>query len=107
MKAARLDYRWEIQSRQTAKDDFGSDVVTWDTVARVWGSWEPLKGSEKWTAQQFTETAVARVRMRYNSTVTALHRIKNSELGQFEIVGEPEQRRREGETVLNVSRVVE
>ncbi len=107
MKAGRLDHRWDIQTRKTVSDGFGEDVVTWNTVDTVWGSWEPLKGSEKWSAQQFVETAVARVRMRYNPTVTALHRIKNPELGQFEIMGEPEQRRREGETVLHVSRVVE
>lgn len=107
MKAGSLDYRWEIQERKVAKDNFGEDGVTWKTVTRVWGSWEPLKGSEKWSAQQFVETAVARIRMRYNQNITALHRIKNAELGQFEIIGEPEQRRRDGETVLNVSRVVE
>lgn len=107
MRAGQLDHRWEIQEQQTQRDTFGEDAGPWKTIETVWGSWEPLKGSEKWAAQQFVETAVARVRMRHNAAVTALHRVKNSELGQFEIIGEPEQRRREGETVLHVSRVVE
>lgn len=107
MRAGRLDRRWNIQERTTSDDGFSSSgTVTFPTVETVWGSWEPLKGSESWTAQQFVEKSVARVRMRYNTTVTATHRIQNDELGQFEIIGEPEQRRREGETVLHVSRVV-
>ncbi len=106
MRAGRLDRRWNIQERQTTTNSFGEEVVTWNTVETVWGSWETMKGSEKWTAQQFAEREVARVRMRYNATVTATHRIQNDEHGQFEIIGEPEQRRREGETVLHVSRLV-
>lgn len=105
-RAGNLDRRWEIQERSTTTNAFGEEEVTWNTVLTVWGSWEPMKGTEKWSAQQFVEQEVARVRMRYNSTVTATHRINNTDLGQFEIIGEPEQRRREDETVLHVSRVV-
>ena len=107
MRAGKLNRRWQIQSRQTTKNTFGEDAVTWLTVDTVWGSWEPLKGTEKWSAQQVVETAAARIRMRYNTTITAQHRIKNAELGQFDVIGEPEQRRRDGETVIHVSRVVE
>lgn len=106
MKAGTLNRRWKIQERQTTENSFGEEIVTWNTVDTVWGSWETMKGSEKWTAQQFASREVARVRMRYNSTVTATHRIQSDELGQFEVIGEPEQRRREGETVLHVSRLV-
>lgn len=105
-RAGELDRRWEIQERSTTTNSYGEEEVTWNTVETVWGSWETIKGSEKWSAQQFVERAVARVRMRYNTTVTATHRIKEATLGQFEIIGEPEQRRREDETVLHVSRVI-
>ncbi len=47
------------------------------------------------------------IRVRYNRTIMAKHRVNNSELGQFDVIGEPEQRRRDGETVIHVSRVVE
>lgn len=106
MRAGNLDRRWNIQENQPTTNAYGEEVPNWVTVETVWGSWETLKGTENWTAQQFAERKVARVRMRYNSTVTATHRIQNDELGQFEIIGEPEQRRREGETVLHVSRLV-
>jgi len=106
MRAGNLDRRWNIQERQTTTNSYGEEIVTWNTVKTVWGSWEPLKGSESWAAQQFVEQAVARVRLRYNTTVSATHRIQNDELGQFEIQGVPEQRRREDETVLHVYRVV-
>jgi len=106
MNAGNLDRRWEILSVTTTTNDFGEEEETWVTDSTVWGSWEPMKGSEKWAAQQVVERAEARVRMRYNKTVTALSRLKNDELGEFEVVGEPEQRRREGETVCNVSRIV-
>ena len=106
LRAGNLDRRWKIQERQTTTNSFGEEIVEWVAVDTVWGSWEPMKGSEKWTAQQFASREVARVRMRYNDTVTATHRIESDEHGQFEIIGEPEQRRREGETVLHVSRLV-
>jgi len=107
MKSGTLDRRWEIRSFTTTTNAYGEEEKTWATDQTIWGSWEPLKGTEKWAAQQVVERAEGRVRMRHNTTVTALSRLRNSELGEFEVIGEPEQRRREDETVVTLSRIVE
>ena len=106
MNAGNLDRRWKVLAKTTTTNSFGEEVETWAVDTTVWGSWEPMKGNEKWAAQQVVERAEARVRMRYNTAVTALSRLKSDELGDFEVIGEPEQRRRDGETVCNVSRIV-
>ena len=106
-RAGNLDRRWDIRSATTTTNAFGEEIRTWATAATVWGSWEPMKCSEKWAAQQVVERAEGRVRMRYNAAVTSQSRLRNSELGEFEVIGAPEQRRREGETVCNVSRIAE
>lgn len=107
MRAGQLDRRWRILERATNRNDFGENETGWVVIATVWGSWETLRGTEKWASQQFVERGVARVRMRYLANLTAEHRIESDELGQFEITGEPEQRRREGETVIHVTRAID
>lgn len=108
MKAGTLDRRWKLLEKVETTDDAGQPVVTWSTFDTVWGSWETVKGTEQWAARQFVEKSVARVRFRHSvgKQLTALNRIENDDLGQFEIIGEPEQKRREDETVVHVSRIV-
>lgn len=106
MNAGKLDRRWALRQSTETQDSYGQAVKAWSTIATVWGSWEPLKGNEKWNAQQFVERAEARVRIRYRSDIDGTYQIQNSELGTFEIIGEPEQKRRDGETVMQVSRII-
>lgn len=106
IRPGELDRRWNLRQLSTTQNDYGEDVQSYSTLDTVWGSWEPLKGNEKWTAQQFVERAEARVKIRYRSDIDGSFQLQNDELGTFEIIGEPEQRRREGTTVMQVSRII-
>lgn len=111
MRPGELDRRWTILERSVTpaglSDSEAEAFTAVSTNPTVWGSWEPLKGTEKWAAEQHVERAVARVRMRYRSDLTAEHRLSEPTLGEFEIIGEPEHRRRQDETVAHVSRIVQ
>jgi hypothetical protein len=49
--ARDLDRLWEIQERTTSSDGFSSEgTVSWTTIKKAWGSWEPMKGAVHFSA---------------------------------------------------------
>lgn len=77
MRSGRLRHRVTIQSPVVAVNGYGERIVTWSTVAVVWGAVEPLRGREFFEAEQVQAEISHRVVLRYrsgiNSTMRLLH----------------------------------
>ena len=52
MRASELRRQIVIQHASRVKDDFGSDVSTWATLATVYAKIEPLTGREFFAANE-------------------------------------------------------
>jgi SPP1 family predicted phage head-tail adaptor len=73
--AARMKFRVEIQSLSQATDNQGGFTDSWTTDATVWAEIEPLKGWERFQAQQTQTPLTHKVTMRYRSGVTTAKRL--------------------------------
>lgn len=77
MQIGRLNKRLAIQENSRTRNDYGEAEDSWTTATTVWGSIEPIKGREMiHQSNQQVGELTHRVRMRYNSTITAQHRIQ-------------------------------
>ena len=52
LAAGRLDRRVVVQRNTPAQDATGEEVASWATLATVWARFEPLRGGERFAAQQ-------------------------------------------------------
>lgn len=69
MSAGKLRHRVTIQQLVKADDGYGGIVETWQDVATVWATVEPLRGSERYRAQQVQSELTHKVTMRYRPGV--------------------------------------
>jgi SPP1 family predicted phage head-tail adaptor len=74
-RAGQLRHRLNLQAATETRDSFGGVVLTWSTIATVWGSIEPLSGRELFAAQQVNALISARIRIRYRDDVNARMRV--------------------------------
>jgi SPP1 family predicted phage head-tail adaptor len=58
-----------IQELVRADDGYGGTVETWQNIATVWAAIEPLRGNERYTAQQVQTELSHKVTIRYRSEV--------------------------------------
>lgn len=70
MEAGKLRNRVAIQQKSVTRDAFGAEVVTWSTVATVWGAVEPMRGQEFLESQRLGADVDTRIRIRYRSGLT-------------------------------------
>lgn len=75
MRAGRLRHRLELQRAVETRNEYGEVVLTWSTVATVWGSVEPLQGREYQLAKQTQAETMTRFRIRYRSDVRPSWRV--------------------------------
>ena len=75
MYAGRLDQRITLQAKSVVRDAMGGEVVTWQDVATVWASAEPLRGREFFAAQQLQDETTVRFRLRWRSGVVPSMRV--------------------------------
>lgn len=75
MRAGRLRHKLTIQTATRTQDGYGDPIQTWSTFASVWGSWEPLSGSELNIAQEQNSETSVRIIIRYLSGVTPKMRV--------------------------------
>lgn len=75
MQAGKLDQRVTIQQRSVVADAVGHDTITWVDVATVWAQCQPVRGREFFAAAQVQQEQTVKVRIRYRSDVTPLHRL--------------------------------
>ena len=76
MRAATLRHRVVLQSAADTADGGGGAATAWSDVATLWASIEPLKGTERLTAQQLISPLSHRVRLRHRDGVTTTMRLK-------------------------------
>ena len=93
MRASELRRQIVIQHASRVKDDFGSDVSTWATLATVYAKIEPLTGREFFAANEIVEKVSHRFIIRYLSTVTTQMRVSyDSRIFNITSVVDPEEK---------------
>ena len=73
--AGDFDQRVTLQSRNTAKDAYGQDTITWTDVCTVWAQVQALRGREFFAAAQVQQEQTVKVRIRYRSDVLTTWRL--------------------------------
>lgn len=102
--AGALDRRIVIQRNTAAQDTAGEPVESWATLSTVWAQIEPLRGVERWQAEQVNAELELKVRIRYLAGVTPKDRFT---LGgeTYEIESVMEIGRQEGMELLCSAKV--
>ncbi|MGH6866300.1 MAG: phage head closure protein [Methyloceanibacter sp.] len=102
-RIGNLRERVELQHRTVELDEFGEPIVTWVPRATVWARVEPLKGEERFAAQQVIATLGHRVHIRYRDDLSTLDRViwEGQQL-DVQAVTHPDERKRY--TVLDCAR---
>lgn len=95
MNAGKLRHRVTIQELVRADDGYGGIIETWQDVATVWAAVEPLRGSERYRAQQVQAELSHKVTMRYQAGVKPQMRLlHNGRVLNIEAVIDVEERHR-------------
>ena len=63
----KFDERVEIKARVMTKNEFGEEVLTFQTLDTVWASVVPTSGNERFLAAAFYAEAQLKIRMRYRN----------------------------------------
>lgn len=106
MNVGRLDRRIRIERPTTAQDLFGEPVPTWGVLDTVWAQVEPLKGSERFVAQQASAEVDTRFTVRWRDDIDATMRIVYED-AVYDIDSVIEIGRHEGLEIMAKSRVLE
>lgn len=80
LQAGRLRHRLTIRQPTTSQNEVGEEIITWSTLATVWGRLDALRGEEQLAAKQLTAEIVARATLRYRSDITAEMRLQYDNL---------------------------
>jgi len=89
----KLRHRVTIQNKVTLPDGYGGVTSTWQDVATVWASVEPLNGRELYAAQQVKAELTHRIRIRYMSGIKPEMRIAfDNRTFEIEAIIDPEER---------------
>lgn len=93
MNISKLRHRVTIQNKVTLPDGYGGVTSTWQDVATVWASVEPLNGRELYAAQQVKAELTHRIRIRYMSGIKPEMRIAfDNRTFEIEAIIDPEER---------------
>ncbi len=74
MMAGRLRHRLAIQDFTEERQPSGQMKKTWNTVRTVWGSVEPMKGSELFQAQQVCPRVTHKITIRGGRSLAPIQR---------------------------------
>lgn len=75
MNAGALRHRVTIQRFERVEDEGGGYVEDWKDVATVWAAIKPMRGNERYEAQQVQSTLTHKVIMRYRAGIKPQMRI--------------------------------
>ena len=75
MKIGALDRRLLIEQPTFTPDTYGEGIVSWGTLATVWGSATPLQGRELFDAQRTDAQAEMRFTVRRRTDLTPKMRV--------------------------------
>jgi SPP1 family predicted phage head-tail adaptor len=76
MRAGRRNKRVELQSKAFTDDGMGGGTEAWTTYATVWAAPKPLRGAERYAAQQIEASEEGVWEILYRSGVLPKHRVK-------------------------------
>jgi len=96
MRAGRLRHRVTIQYGRTSRDAFGTELLTWLTLATVWADVRSVSGREQVQPdEQIFSNLPHQVTLRYLANVTAKMRsLWNGRVLEIQSVSEPDNRLR-------------
>lgn len=95
MRAGPLDRRIELQSRTTAKDSYGEEVISFTSLAFVWASKRDERGREFLASNAERAEAMTIWAIRWRSDVKAQDRLVYATV-QYDIESISELGRRDG-----------
>ena len=75
MQAGTLRHRIAIQSATETQNVYGEKIKSWSTDVTVWGSIRPLRGQERFLAQQISPEVTHKIIIRGGQTVTPANRL--------------------------------
>jgi SPP1 family predicted phage head-tail adaptor len=99
MRAGILDRRVVIESYTTAQDEVGEPVKSYTTLDTVWAQVRPLRGQERFVAQQEYAEVTTRFRLRHRTDIDEKMRLVYGG-DEYDIVAILEIGRREGLEIL-------
>lgn len=71
MRGGRLDRRIDIERKTVTQDEFGEEIETWTKIAeRRAASVTPVRGEERFEAEQFIARQQVEFRVRWASSVS-------------------------------------
>lgn len=96
IQAGQLRRRFTIQERLEVQDAYGQPRVEWRTFRIVHGALVPLRGDERFRAEQIEAHVTHRIVTRYVAGVTSKMRILDDRDRTFDVkaVYDPDDRRR-------------
>jgi len=104
-RSGKMDRLITIQSKTTEKDEYGEEIETWDTHAKVWAMRRDLRGNEFYAAQQLNAEINTVFKTRYVSGIAPdSHRIVYDGL-TYNILAVVELGRREALELMVKARV--
>lgn len=65
----KLRHRVTLQELVKTDDGYGGIVETWQDVATVWAAIKPLRGNERYTAQQVQSELSHKITIRYQAGI--------------------------------------
>lgn len=75
MRAGSLNQRLTLQVPATGLDAHGQESTSWQTLATVWGSAQPLRGRDFVAAQQVQATVAVKFSVRYSAALLGARRV--------------------------------
>ncbi len=76
MLAGLLRHHVELQQKGETRDPTGGTTRGWTTITKRWTNIKPLRGTEKYEAQQVEGKTSFKMQMRYYSAIDQTWRIK-------------------------------
>jgi len=76
MRAGSLDTRVTIENKTVTRDEFGAEVIIWDTFAVAWAEVKDVNSVERFDQAIRTLTRMTMIKMRYVAGVTSDMRIR-------------------------------
>lgn len=90
----KLRHRITIQELIKVDDGYGGTVETWQNIATVWAAIAPLRGSERYTAQQVQSELTHKVTIRYRAGIkTQMRIVYKDKIFEIEAIIDVEERR--------------
>lgn len=103
MRAGRLRHRVVLQSRTTAQNAYGEQVVSWTNTGTYWAAVEPVTGKERFASGERVHEQDVRVVMRYVGEIDTTQRISfDSKVYDIKAVINKDERNREYELLCSV-----